>query len=166
MSLGLLHAGRPVAGWVADPLRQERFVARAGRGVTLNGNPLPALPDAVPDADDAMPTGMSTWILRRPQLPAVLDRFGKVRIMGSQALHLAYVAAGRMRAAVNEEAKLWDDAAGALLVTEAGGAYSRIDGRPVFPLSPGDPAWGGGPLGSAAARRGEHADLVERLNRA
>ena len=44
VSLGLLHDGRPAAGWVLDPLRDELFSAVAGRGATLDGEPLATLP--------------------------------------------------------------------------------------------------------------------------
>ena len=60
----------------------------------------------------------------------VIERFGKIRIFGSQALHLCYVAAGRLRLAASVEAKLWDDAAGALIVTESGRTILRPE-RPI-----------------------------------
>ena len=144
VSLGLLHAGRPVAGWVLDPLRDELFAAIAGGGASLNGARLATLPAAVDAADEAMPVGGSSGLIHRAGGdPALLAAVGKLRILGSQAMHLCHVAAGRMRAALNPEAKLWDDAAGALIVTEAGGRYGGLDGRAVFPLGPDDPAWSG-----------------------
>ena len=69
-----------------------------------------------------------------------MEAVGKLRILGSQAMHLCHVAAGRMRAALNPEAKLWDDAAGALIVAEAGGRYGtprRAGGLPAGPRRPG-----------------------------
>ena len=160
VSLGLLHEGRPVAGWVLDPLRGDLFSAVLGRGATLNGERIGPLPDTTPDADEAMPVGGSSGLVHRVAGdPDALAALGKLRIMGSQALQLCHVAAGRMRAALNPEAKLWDDAAGALIVTEAGGRYGALDGRVVFPLEPDDPAWRGGAIGSLAARTGEFEGL-------
>ena len=82
-----------------------------------------------------LPVGLSTgfidWALRCSGagiLTEIIDRFGKTRILGSQALHLCYVAAGRLRLAASVEAKLWDDVAGALIVEESGRAYRRLDG--------------------------------------
>ena len=162
VSLGLLRGGRPAAGWVLDPLRDELFAAVAGGGATLNGEPLAPLPPAVGEADGAMPVGGSSGLIHRAGgEPAMMDAVGKLRIMGSQALQLCCVAAGRMRAALNPEAKLWDDAAGALIVAEAGGRYGRLDGSAVFPLPAGDPAWAGEPIGSLAARTGEFTPLSE-----
>ena len=161
VSLGLLHRGRPAAGWVLDPLRGELFAAVAGGGATLDGAALRPLPPAVADADEAMPVGGSSGLMHRAGGdPAMMEAVGKLRIMGSQALQLCHVAAGRMRAALNPEAKLWDDAAGALIVAEAGGRYGRLDGSDVFPLPPGDPAWTGEPIGSLAARTGEFGRLA------
>ncbi len=160
VSLGLLHDGRPVAGWVLDPMRNDLFAAVLGRGATLNGDRLGPLPATTPDADEAMPVGGSSGLVHRIAGDRdALAALGKLRIMGSQALQLCHVAAGRMRAALNPEAKLWDDAAGALIVTEAGGRYGGLDGREVFPLGSNDPAWRGGAIGSLAARTGEFEGL-------
>ena len=160
VSLGLLRGGEPAAAWVLDPLREELFEAVRGRGATRNGERLGPLPDRVADADEAMPVGGSSGLMHRAGGdPEMMEAIGKLRIMGSQALQLCHVAAGRMRAALNPEAKLWDDAAGALIVAEAGGRYGRLDGSAVFPLPPGDPAWSGEPIGSLAARSAEFDGL-------
>lgn len=161
VSLGLLRDGAPAAAWVLDPLRDELFAATAGGGATRNGQPLRRLPARVDAADEAMPVGGSSGLMHRAGGdPALMEAVGKLRIMGSQALHLCHVAAGRMRAAMNPDAKLWDDAAGALIVAEAGGRYGRLDGSGVFPLAAGDPAWTGGAIGSLAARSAEFESLA------
>ncbi len=163
VSLALLHHGEPVEGWVFDPLHDELYHASSGARPTLNGEALPAMPD---DPDEALPIGISTGLLKLPGFDAapLLQHYGKTRIVGSQALHLCYVAAGRMRAALNPEAKLWDDAAGALIVRAAGGRYGTLSGREVFPLRPGAEALTGSPIGSLAADPEAFADLVRLLN--
>ena len=151
-SLALFHRGEPVIGWVYDPIHKERFRAIKGGGATLNGVPL----DPSAKRSDVLPVGLSTGFielaLKRPEgiLDEVVRRFGKIRILGSQALHLCYVAAGRLRLAASVEAKLWDDAAGALIVAEAGRRYVGLTGEPVFPISPESPLWSGARVGSIA----------------
>jgi myo-inositol-1(or 4)-monophosphatase len=168
VSLGLLRRGVPIIGWVCDPVHGERFRAVRGRGATLNESPLG------PSADDnaVRPVGMSTGFidrtLRRANaeiLAEIIEHFGKFRILGSQALHLCYVAAGRFRMAVSWESKLWDDVAGALIVEESGRAYRCLDGRSPFPLEPDSPLWSGRPIGSLAADDVAIAAMLDILRR-
>jgi myo-inositol-1(or 4)-monophosphatase len=153
VSLALFRHGSPVIGWVYDPVHEERFRAIRGGGATLNGSPIG--PSA--EGPGVFPVGLSTgfieWALACSGggvLAEVIRRFGKIRILGSQALHLCYVAAGRLRLAASVEAKLWDDAAGALIVAESGRRYSGLGGEPVFPIAPGSPLWAGARVGSLA----------------
>ena len=154
VSLGLFHRGMPVIGWVRDPVHGERFRAVDGQGATLNDAPL----GTASDQNAVLPVGLSTgfmeWALRTAGagiMTEVINRFGKIRIFGSQALHLCYVAAGRLRLAASVEARLWDDAAGALIVKESGRTYARLDGVSPFPLDPDSPLWHGRAIGSMAA---------------
>jgi myo-inositol-1(or 4)-monophosphatase len=154
VSLGLCHRGMPVIGWVYDPVHRERFRALAGHGATLNGAPL----GPTTDSNAVLPVGLSTgfmeWALRTSGaeiLTQIIRRFGKIRIFGSQALQLCYVAAGRLCLATSVEAKLWDDAAGALIVTESGRTYAGLDGFSPFPLDRDSPLWHGKAIGSIAA---------------
>jgi myo-inositol-1(or 4)-monophosphatase len=161
-----LHQGMPVIGWVNDPVHGERFRALAGRGAILNGAPL----GPTTDQNAVLPVGLSTgfmeWALRTAGadiLTEVIRRFGKIRIFGSQALQLCYVAAGRLRLAASVEAKLWDDAAGALIVTESGRTYAGLNGFSPFPLDPGSPLWHGQAIGSMAADLASIAVMREIL---
>ena len=129
ISLALLKDGEPVVAIVYDILHDELFDAVKGHGFRVNGTP------TIPSNDKAAITISSGTIDRvldiNPQGLADLRQIGRFRIFGSQALHLAYVAVGRIKAAISVEAKLWDDAAGALLVTEAGGFYGGFNGQPL-----------------------------------
>ena len=169
VSLGLIHRGVPVIGWVRDPVHDERFRAIRGQGATLNDVPL-----SHPSTDHhaVLPVGLSTgfihWALRTSGaaiLSEVIDRFGKTRILGSQALHLCYVAAGRLRLAASVEAKLWDDVAGALIVEESGRSYRSLDGGPVFPLNLDSPLWSGHSIRSIAADDVTIATLLDIIRR-
>ena len=126
VSLGLLHRGVPLIGWVRDPVHDERFRAIRGQGATLNDVPLGARPPI---------RGRATgWLEHRFYrmgashagagiLSEIIDRFGKISHPRQPGLHLCYVAAGRLRLAASVEAKLWDDVAGALIVEESGRTY-------------------------------------------
>jgi myo-inositol-1(or 4)-monophosphatase len=166
VSLGLFHGGMPVIGWVCDPIHGERFRAVDGQGATLNDAPL----GQTTDQNAVLPVGLSTgfmeWALKSagaPIMTEVIERFGKIRIFGSQALHLCYVAAGRLRLAASVEAKLWDDAAGALIVTESGRTYASLNGRSPFPVDPDSPFWHGRAIGSMAADLASIAVMREIL---
>ena len=79
--------------------------------------------------------GFNLPILDGPSFQtSLMRRFGKLRCFGVQSLHVCYVAANRLTAAISVNVKAWDDAAAALIVTEAGGAYSQFPGK-------GRPEW-------------------------
>ena len=164
-SLALFQRGVPVIGWVYDPTHNERFRAVRGGGATLNGIPI----DPSAKRSDVLPVGLSTGFIEMALgrsggiLAEVVRRFGKIRILGSQALHLCYVAAGRLRLAASVEAKLWDDAAGALIVAESGGRYVGLSGEPVFPIAPDSPLWAGARIGSIAGDDVTVEQLVSML---
>ena len=124
-----------LAGAVYDAMRDELFSAARGQGATLNGRPLST--SAVQALDHALlSTGIPYYASLRPEAPVglltrVVRRAQGLRRMGSAALDLAYVAAGRFDGHFEFGLKPWDIAAGALLVREAGGVVTRIDGAPL-----------------------------------
>lgn len=120
-----------------DPLREELFTAARGQGATLNGRRLAVSNVTTLDAA-LMCTGFPYDLAQRPQAPLglftrLVTRAQGMRRMGSAALDLAYVAAGRLDGYFEFGLKPWDSAAGALLVAEAGGEVRRIDGAPYEP---------------------------------
>jgi myo-inositol-1(or 4)-monophosphatase len=135
-SVAVLKDGMPLAGAIGDAMSGQVFSALAGEGATLNGRPIHVRDD---------PPGSDTMIAVRgrsghPAPPAIhhwADRY-VLRNVGAAALHLAFVAAGMMDATFHAECKLWDLAAGALLVTEAGGVVTDPAGKPLFPCHPRD----------------------------
>lgn len=117
-----------VAGAVVDPVRGEVFAAARGQGATRDGDTL-----AVTSVSDPAMTLVATGFgyqpeVRRIQGRQVADlvvRVRDVRRGGSAALDLAWVAAGRIDGYWEYGLNAWDCAAGALLVTEAGGTVRR-----------------------------------------
>jgi myo-inositol-1(or 4)-monophosphatase len=123
ISLAAKLGGEVVAGVVVDIHRDEVFSAAAGRGARLDGAPL--RPTAVADLADALvATGFaySSEVRAAESVPLsrVLPAARDVRCFGSSALHLCWVACGRLDAYYQRGLKAWDYAAGALIAREAG----------------------------------------------
>jgi myo-inositol-1(or 4)-monophosphatase len=138
-SLALEVGGRAEVAAIFDPTRQELFTAERGEGAFLNGRPL-AVSGATNLLDALLVTGFPYDVHQKaPDLVAMFGAFlGKaraVRRLGSAALDLCYVAAGRFDGFWEQELKPWDVAAGALVVTEAGGRISGMDGSPFDPAA-------------------------------
>lgn len=135
ISLSLVVAGEPVLGIVDAALLGERFIARQGDGAYLNGNPItifevPALHEAIIGVAD-FKVGVGSEEENRVHL-AVLARLAhqslRVRMLGSAALDLAWLACGRLNATLMLSNLPWDVTAGLLLVREAGGFVYGYDG--------------------------------------
>jgi myo-inositol-1(or 4)-monophosphatase len=133
VSIGVARDGQPVAGVIYDPLQEEIFAGAKGGGATLNGNPLPrlepvALEDAVVGVDWAHAPADRAQTLA--VLNVIAPRCRTVRALGSAALALAYVAAGRLHLYFHVGLWPWDTAAGTVLIGEVGGAVRCPDGTP------------------------------------
>jgi myo-inositol-1(or 4)-monophosphatase len=141
VSVAVDGPGGVLAGAVYDPMLDELFSAARGEGATLNGQPLKA--SATSEIERALLcTGFPYDVRERPEGPVGLfNRFIRraqgIRRTGSAALDLAYVAAGRFDGFFEFSLKPWDIGAGSLLVTEAGGVMTTIDGAP-FDVMRGD----------------------------
>jgi myo-inositol-1(or 4)-monophosphatase len=133
-SLALEVDGQPEVAAVYDPTRKELFTAERGQGAYLNGTSL-AVSNATDVLESLLVTGFPYDVHKRAGdlvglFAAFLGRARAVRRLGSAALDLCYVAAGRFEAFWEQYLKPWDVAAGVLLVTEAGGRVSGMDGSP------------------------------------
>jgi myo-inositol-1(or 4)-monophosphatase len=128
VSIALLDNGAPVIGVVDCFVLGERFTGVVGEGAWLNGKPIRV-------SDIAEPAGgiLQTGVPSRASAESMrlfeqrLSTWRKVRMIGSAATALAYVAAGRAEAYRESGSMIWDVAAGCALVKAAGGEY-RIDG--------------------------------------
>ena len=133
-SVALHHEDQIVVAAVFDPDANECYTAMRGRGAFLNHRRVQTSPISVLDESlvaASFPPGARRDSADVRTFLQVLDRCQSVRRLGSAALNLCYVAAGRLDAywAMNLEA--WDMAAGSLLVEEAGGVISAPDSGPV-----------------------------------
>jgi fructose-1,6-bisphosphatase/inositol monophosphatase family enzyme len=133
VNLALMHAGEVVLGVTFDPLQEETFTAAKGSGAALNGTPLAAsgrdLSQSVIGADLGYDDGLAAETLR--VLAGLRSQTQSYRILGSAALSLAYVAAGRHDLYVHHYLFPWDFAAGKLLIEEAGGTATDRRGGPL-----------------------------------
>jgi myo-inositol-1(or 4)-monophosphatase len=122
VSIGAYVDGVGVAGVVHDPFREETFAAGLD-GATLNGRPL-ATGGARSEDEAVLATAFPYNAHTDDSLElygTLLERFRAVRRFGSTALHLAYVAAGRVDVSFETRVGAWDIAAGLHLVRQAGG---------------------------------------------
>lgn len=135
-SVALALEGEVVLGIVDAPPLGRRTIAVRGRGTTEGGRTC-TVRDAVDWRDGRnrhIPVMLTTGTARRARGAGL--RLNP-RVMGATALDLATVAGGVAAASVALIPKVWDVAAGALLVTEAGGAVETLHGEPLLPLRPG-----------------------------
>jgi len=131
ISVAVLRNGRPVAGAVYDAASRQTYSASLGGGAFCNDRKL-TLADRPIDYNTTLAVGS---FRHRPIPPAVRDWMDQYlfRNLGSVALHLVWVAAGCLDAAYALECKLWDIAAGSLIVQEAGGLATNHIGRHIWP---------------------------------
>lgn len=136
ISIALEREGVIVAGVVYNPITDEMFVAERGNGAYLHNRRLrvsarskiseAVFTTGIPHQGRASPDKFMS------DMTAILPHVAGVRRFGSAALDLAFVAAGRVDGYWERGLKSWDIAAGAVIVQEAGGLISDIDGSDGF----------------------------------
>ena len=138
VSIALVENGEPVHGVIFDPIRNDLFTASRGSGATLNDKRIRVADRK--DLDGALIlTGFPPRERKRASaqltcLDTLFTESQDIRISGSAALDLAYVACGRADAYFEAGVKPWDIAAGALMVREAGGKVSDFRDRTTGPM--------------------------------
>ena len=159
VSIGLERHGTPLVGCVYDPSADECFYAAAGRGAFVNERRLKV--SDVTSLSQALvavsfPPRVQRDNVNIVEFLNIMERAQAVRRMGSSALNLCYVAAGRLDAYWARDTKVWDVAAGYLIVQEAGGRLTDLAGGPPSLEAP---------KFIAAATTTLHAELLARLTR-
>jgi myo-inositol-1(or 4)-monophosphatase len=139
VSVALELDGAVLVGVVYAPLLRQRFTALRGGGARLNGETL-HVSDVEHLSRALLVTGFPPKLERRPELLKLFEgycsRSHAVRRLGSAALGLAYVAAGKFDGFYATHLHAWDAAAGVLLVEEAGGNVTKLDGSPFQLFEP------------------------------
>ena len=152
VSIAAIHDTEPILALVLDIPRGEMFTAVRGFGARLNGTPIRV--SEITDPEKALigtgfPFGENADAVRYArQFIPIAETTSGIRRVGSAAIDLAWIAAGRYDAFWELHLSPWDIAAGVLLVREAGGVITGIDGVPATietsPLVAGNPimyAW-------------------------
>ena len=130
VSIAVARKNKILAGVIYDPVHDELFFAEKGGGAFLNGRKI-----AVSNIfESRLSRVMMAWNGINAKTLNVLkifsdNGFAKVRAIGSAALGLAYVAAGRGDVSMSLGCKLWDCAAGVIIISEAGAKISDISGK-------------------------------------
>ena len=137
-----------MAGAVFDPVRQEMFAAASGQGAWLNGQRLrPSATDRLEEA--LLSTGFPPDLRGQERMLEWWRHFSlraqSLRRTGSTALNLAYLAAGRFDGYWAFDNHVWDVAGATVVVREAGGVITNVDGSPFDPYTP-DALASNGPL--------------------
>jgi len=134
--IGLLEAGAPILGVVYDVCRDEMYCAARGQGA-WRGTKSIAAPNS-PLSDSSMLMMTSNLLIKGRTLNWACHWIGKmiwkVRMLGSAALECVQGAAGVAHGAVTVNGKLWDVAAPAAILLEAGGRITDLQGGEIFPF--------------------------------
>jgi len=159
VSVALERDGEMIAGTIFDPISGECFTAEKGGGAFLAGERLAT--SHVESMAEALIASSFPPHVRRDDIDVtrfidVLCECQAVRRLGSAALNLCHVAAGRLDAYWATSVKTWDVAAGLLIVREAGGLVTDLDGSPVDIANP---------RFAASATETLHAELLQLLSR-
>ncbi len=125
VSVGLVSSGEPIIGVVAFPILGETYSAAKGLGATVNGEPLPRLePGGPTDWEDTYATCSST--ARSMDFSPVAAR---LRVLGSAALEVCWVSAGKLKGCQSIGVSLYDVAGGACVAGEVGAELGWLSGR-------------------------------------
>ena len=159
VSIAYAEEGIIRLGAVYDPVHAELFSAEVGQGATLNGKPLHVAGTATVD-QSLLVTGFPYDIRTNPlnnleQYRRFALRSMGVRRLGSAALDLCYVAAGRLDGFWELHLNPWDVAAGALIASQAGAVVTAASGDPDYLKTP---------CSALAANHTVHAQMLEILN--
>lgn len=161
-SVAVMTEGRPIAGAIYDPTRDVMYSGDEKHGARVDDQVVAF----AADGPERVPGSAQTPIVAIPStrhreaheiVHDWVDRL-VVRNLGSTALHLALLAAGRLDGVLATNCRLWDIAAGALLVTAAGGVITSPYGQPLFPIDV--TRYAGEDIPCLGAHRDLHARLI------
>ncbi len=136
VSVALCKGSKVVVGVIVDPSHDEEFTAVAGKGSFLNNKRMAVtrrskLEELTLNVNHTKFDHQTYENINRN----ILKKIRRFHKFGSLCLEVAYVAAGRIDGTINNELSMWDIAAAGLILEEAGGAWTLLDGtRPKFPV--------------------------------
>jgi len=155
ISIALLKDTEPLLGVIYNPITDSRYVCVKGEGVTYNEKQVQVSKQQAKDGAITFGYGRSGKETAFRFINHARDHFSTVRLLGSSVLDLAYIARGGTEAMVGVNLNVWDYAAGALMVQEAGGTITKHDGSP----------WIYGDGSFAASNGTAHTELLALLKK-
>ena len=167
IAVACLHAGRPVAAAAITWPGEKLFSAAAGMGATLDGRPLRT--PVSPKEPDELVLGVQ-WFRDRGDaswdfLARVADLGVRIRVLGSTVVQMCAVTTGQLDGNIQEQGKLWDIAAAALIASESGAQVSDWRGEDPFPIDAASARIASGKhhFPAVTAPAPVHALVLERL---
>lgn len=134
ISIAIMKKNQVEMGMIYDPIRQELFTATRGQGAYLNSRRI-RVSETTKMATALIGTGFPFRDKNNNDLRMYVEKFEKVLLVcgdmrraGAASLDLAYVAAGRLDGYWESDLKIWDVAAGCLMIKEAGGSVTDFQG--------------------------------------
>ncbi len=127
VSIAIAHAGLPIVGVVYNPITNSLYVAEKGKGTTYNGRPARVSAQKADEGVVSFGPGKKERQRMRTLLANSSEHFKS--FLGGTALELAYIARGGTEGFICLGLSPWDYAAGRLLVTEAGGTFTDLEGN-------------------------------------
>jgi myo-inositol-1(or 4)-monophosphatase len=125
-----LYQGEVVFAAVYDPSSKEFFTAEKGKGAYLNGDMITvsSRENEFAFLMSGIPSSKSPYYEDVLKILSLISKLGTVRTLGSLGVHYAYVACGRVDAAISKNKDTFPEFAGKLLVEEAGGKFTDFEG--------------------------------------
>lgn len=160
VSIAVMYEGEPIAGVVFDPTTDSMFTAVKGGEAQFNTTRISAGEDSISrfacfGTDSHCETGPPAGIVE-------MMKRARFRNLGSLALQLAYVAKGSLISTTDTKAKLWDIAAGAFIVEQAGGIATNWKGEKIWPVN--IESYNGEKFSILAANKKVHGEILSLLN--
>lgn len=157
VSIAVMYEGEAVVGVIFDPATDSMYTAVKGGDAQLNGRKMSVSDDGIGEfvsiaLDSHFEGGVPGWV------STVIERT-RYRNLGTTALHLAYLAKGGLAAAVLNDPKLWDIAAGVMIAEAAGAVVTDWNGGKLSPVDMA--SYERAPFKVIAANKKTHGELVE-----
>jgi myo-inositol-1(or 4)-monophosphatase len=156
VSVGVMYEGRPIVGVIFEPATESTFTAFKDGPAQFNATTMQTGTEKIHEfaslgIDSHFPDGL---------MPAICQMIQRTRFrnFGTTALHLAYVGKAGLVGMAASNAKLWDIAAGALIVERAGGVITDYNGSELFPVDLD--SYDGGTFDIIAANKTVHPELI------
>jgi myo-inositol-1(or 4)-monophosphatase len=132
VSIAVFHENQPIVGVIFDPATESMYTAVQGMEAQLNSSRIRASDE---DISEFVSIGIdSHYTADMEKGIGDIAKQTRFRNLGTTALHMAYVASGAMVGMVSTVTKIWDIAAGAVIVESAGGMLTDIGGAKLFPI--------------------------------